>query len=456
MTDETMDARLRAAGERWRADEATAAEATAAEATAAEATAAEATAAEATAADAEFDVLPRIARPHRTRRWAALASAAAIVAAAAVGISAVAAHHGAQPATGGDPKLRLTGHPWVLATNPGATVIFTRGTVRYSDGCDSGTRPVRITATTFSVGPSGSGSVCSRPSTAPRQNPSAPVDFGGLFVGTANWSIAGGRLIITKRGVGTFHFVAVDPTAVRDLDGVDWRVARMTDRAGRTVPVSDGPRIRFGAGTFSAGDGCNTLSGAAAVNAGRIVFGSVASTAIGCIDGARAIELFDRVVSGTVRFTIRGSTLSLTKPGVGRISFRPAAPQSARGIVGMSWRLTGTERTRSSGNSASGSGSSAVGSTVVRFDGKGGVRIAHRCYSDEGAAVIAARSVSISDVGRLASIPCPGRPASGRAEQREDEFVDQLLSGTLAWSVDGGTLTLTKDGDAATFARTTR
>src|SRR3954462_8570335 len=97
MTDEQMDARLRAAGERWRNDNTTV------------------VAVEEPVIEEPIQVVPgRLAR----RRWGLLASAAAVAAALVVGGTFLLRGTPAGPTPTGDPAA-LEGHVWPLTDSQG-------------------------------------------------------------------------------------------------------------------------------------------------------------------------------------------------------------------------------------------------------------------------------------------------------------------------------------------------
>jgi heat shock protein HslJ len=311
MTDEQMDARLRAAGERWRAGTAVAEPGL-----------------DDTAAP--IDLLVQ-ARQRRSQRWLAIASAAVLVVALAVGGTLVARNHGESEQRSGLAAASLTGRTWWLPTAAGSLRIV-GGTIHITNGCPGQVNHVTVDAHTFAVG----GLI--RPASTPAQSVQL-TRFARMLTGTVSWSIDGTTLTLRKSGL-------------RDLQ------------------LTSNPRL-------------------------------------------------------------------------------------AQELIGHAWLLDGTETSFSSRNSGSGSGSSAVALSSILFSADGTFAVAHRCYTDSGKVAITPTTLALTDVTLRRALPCPSNAVSPDG-QKQNDFVDNLLEGTVHWHLAGKQLTITKGHDTATFRQRPR
>lgn len=325
MTDETMDARLRAAGERWRAGTTVVAEPP--------------------AATGPIELAPPPHRPRRTR-WIAAASAAVVAAALAVGGTLLLTRtHG----TGGQP----VGLP---STHPAASLVDT-----------------------------------------------------------------------------------------------DWQLVRIIDRDGNTPALDRASSLRIGQdGRLVASDGLNTLGAEVTIHRTTLELRDVGTTLVGSTQSSVVTDTVDAMLSDTVAYTLKGDQLILGKPGVGMLVYNTASSLSTpQDLTKYSWRLIAKEVTTTSGGSSSGSGSSAVGESVLSFV-RTGFELRHRCYTNQGSARLGAGTMTLSHVTLKQAIPCPTN-GTAAAEQKENGFVDDLLTGRVTWSIAGTALTITKGGRTATF-----
>ena len=264
------------------------------------------------------------------------------------------------------------------------------------------------------------------------------------------------------------------PVAQGGLVGPTWKifdVTTTTTRGSDGLDASDSTAsLTFNAdGTFTGSDGCNSLSGAASITSSSITFTDVASTAMGCLDDnvTKLDGPIDAILQGTVEYSIGdagvGYDLSIVHDGVGSLIYfadkgTTAPPvQDPAKMVGT-WGLTQYEQSSAdngsgSGGTASGSGGSAGSSAgapsglgdTLTVDADGTFTIQHRCYADAGKVEIGKGTATWSDVHPDGSIPCPAI-ADQKDEQMLDALVDQILSGSTTWAIDGsGLLTITRD-----------
>jgi heat shock protein HslJ len=427
MTDELMDARLHAAGESWRSANTLAVDVP-------------------NEPTEDLNIGPR--RPHRGR-WITYASAAVVAAALVVGGIVVASgsrDDGRTPKAAASADTALTGHSWVL-TDGQATLTFARGSVSLDDGCDAFTRRISVDGNRLTFGAHiGKARVCSPTvSEADRLN-----HIENILTGTVTWSVSGDRLTVTRSdsatAIGTLTFVEA-------LVGRTWQLVSFTDHHGRQPVVDPDATFTISADQRLVGnDGCNTMGGDVQVHSDTIDFGQLAVTDMACnaVTATKTATYVDSMLTGSVAYHFRGGKLTLTKSGVGTLVYQADASMSLAALINKDWTLTGTQVTKTSGNASSGSGDAAVSLSVVTFD-DGHFTVRHRCYTNAGRAALSNSTADLSDVKLKTAIPCPSG-AESKAGQRENDFVDALLTGAVSWSIDKTVLTVSKDnGHQATF-----
>jgi heat shock protein HslJ len=268
---------------------------------------------------------------------------------------------------------------------------------------------------------------------------SAAVIAGALLVG--------GIVFANNRGSVGGH--AASPASRTPLVGTRWQLIAFAGRDGASHAADPRAFLEISSGDrFSGSDGCNGLSGRLTVGSASIDFRQAATTLVRC-KGATASHV-TAVLSGAVRYEISGARLTLTKPGVGGLTYRAATPGVAQ-LIGASWMLTSTQITQDGPNTSSGTAHSAVSVSVVSFDGDGRFTVRHRCYTDTGQAALAEGSAELSHVTLKWAVPCASN-AETRAGQRENDFVDAVMTGHVTWSIERGLLTVAKaNGHAAVF-----
>jgi heat shock protein HslJ len=416
MTDEQMDARLRAAGERWRAGAATAEP----------------------HPDDGFELLPARTRSHN-RRWLAVASAAVLVAVLALAGMVVAQRTDHAPSSTNATR-QLSGK-WIDPVTR-ATLTFAPGSVRIADGCSTGTYRLQVAGNRATVGaPIGNVSVCG----GTPENQDRLQLFHQVVSGTFTFVRSGQLLALSHAGAGT---VLLTPDGNLTLVDTDWHLWKITDRDGTNIVPAGDPVLHIdGEQHLTGTDGCNSLSGDVQVRVDTIVVPTLATTEMACVDPAfsGSTNQIDAMLADTVHYSIDGDALTLTKPGAGTLVYR-AASADGTDLVGRAWTLTGTEK-QSGGSST---GASAAGESVVRFDGQGGFTLEHRCYVRQGEAQVASGTVTLSNVRLKSAHPCPYTGTQDQ-EQRENELVDSVLTGTVSWSLDGNRLTISNGGTTLTF-----
>ena len=244
-----------------------------------------------------------------------------------------------------------------------------------------------------------------------------------------------------------------NPPGAAPLVGTRWQLTQMINRAG-SHPAAGQAYLQFTKNRFVGSDGCNALGGTAIVSAHTIELSDVFSTLMAC-PRSTAGQVSGMLMSGTIEYRIAGSSLVLMRGAEGTLVYRAAssvAKQNPSQLVGPHWTVQSTEVTTQSGGSGSASGRSAVAQSVLTFDGHGGFTVQHRCYTNHGKAVLGAGTADLSAVTLKTAVPCSSG-TNVRAEQQENAFVDDLLTGRVTWHLDSGVLTISKGGHSASFGR---
>jgi hypothetical protein len=415
MSDDLMDARLRAAGERWRAAHDT-------------------PAAEPSADGEHPDIAVGPTLSHR-RRWTLVGSAAVVAAALAVGgVFMARTVGGSRPDTAADARIdRVTGVTWTMAGGP--TLTFTSGhTVRVSNTCDSSLHRVRISRTRMTVGTQiGKASVCSPPFGGP--GPAADR-FDRVVRGTVAWSLSSDTLTLTKRHVGTITLGrnGAPPPA---LVGTHWFLASVVDRKG----VTDGVAGRLALtvdphGLLVADDGTNAINADTTVRSRSITLRNVRVGTVGATSRDPVSSVVDHVLSGgAVRYEIRGTDLILRGRAPERLIYHARPPAAiASASLYRSWRLLRVTNYRETGPSRK------TPSVIFSLDRSGTARTSE---GDVSRFTISGSRMTFRQpwVNDLLGPPGPQRSL------RKSRFVYRhVLTKTVRWSIDGNQLTLARPG----------
>ena len=189
-------------------------------------------------------------------------------------------------------------------------------------------------------------------------------------------------------------------------------------------------------GTVSGTSGCNGLGGDYSVDGDKISFGEFVSTLMACDDPImRQEEAAHKVMTGTASYQIEGDSLTITNndmvlvltrgtPGAGQ----PSEPASLTGL----WKLT------SYGSAGTVSSALADVDANLTFNEDGTVTGTSGCnefggsYSVDGDDIIFSEIVSTL---KLCDTPLMGQEAA----------MQQVLTETANYEIDGNTLTITRD-----------
>ncbi|MGN6606558.1 MAG: META domain-containing protein [Jatrophihabitans sp.] len=471
--DLRLDARLRAAGERWRA---------ATDIASTDSTAASAVAAATAAGDEELLDVGRVhdlATPRGRRRATWLLSAAA-VAAAAVGIGFAVSGpggggHGRPVATSEAGSSGLDGTSWRLstltvdgrrATIAGSpTLAFDGGKISGSNGCNFFGGTVSVDGDTMTIGDLAETANGCLPAPG-ATGPDSITTINEILQGSVHWSIDAGRLTITSDH-GTLVYVAVATPASNGLTDVDWTLRSAGDPKGTTVAAPPGVTLHIDSkGAFVAGDGCAGLSGTATIDRDTATVRLNPTPAIGCLDKgfSGGTTLVDQILGAQWKWVREGDTLTVandhgtliytTAPDA-TTSSGPTGAGSGPADLPGTWVMNGYEHEDATSGTGSGvaagsAGGTApdngLGTTITITDGT--ITIKHACYSDRGDLAVTARTLVISHVTLKDAVPC-----ASNAGSEYDVKADDVLTGTSTWSLESGRLSISKGGDTLQFDR---
>jgi heat shock protein HslJ len=225
------------------------------------------------------------------------------------------------------------------------------------------------------------------------------------------------------------------------IEQVHWQLATIDGTAGDygSTLFVDGDKIQLN-------DGCNSGSGSGTVTGSTLEFRDIAITAMGC-PGARgeSSARVDRILVGTVTWSVDNGTLTVTKSGVGTLTYRAAPPEKSGtdpALLTGTWTLTGIEH--NDGNTSSGSGSTSSGVTLT-FTRAGAFKLASRCEAYEGSFTAQGRSIVFSGTHGTG----PGFCTVPDAAQ-----AGKVLGGRARYEIVGRRLDLTQGATTLTFTAT--
>lgn len=241
------------------------------------------------------------------------------------------------------------------------------------------------------------------------------------------------------------------------LRGPVWVLTRIVNASGQPQTPAGEVKIHIDARSELVGtDGCNHIGGAVTATSTTIDFGhGLAMTEMACLDdGVMATATaVDRFLSGSAEWRIDGDELTLSKEAGGSLVFKAQAevkPSDPADLKGQ-WVLDSIER--GVGSSASASGGSNYSDIGVTFDGAGGFRLVHRCYTTVGTIdLTGGANATLRQTGTTNVTPCPSPPDPAE-EQARNSTVDDVMKGEVSWLIQGGQLRIAKDSTAVVFVR---
>jgi heat shock protein HslJ len=214
-----------------------------------------------------------------------------------------------------------------------------------------------------------------------------------------------------------------------DLAG---RVFLSTAIEGRTLVPGSRVRLSFEAGQIGANAGCNSMGGPVAIDAGRLVLGPLSTTEMACDPALMAQDRWLGEFLDGATIALDGATLTLANGGVvlGLLDREVADPD--RPLEGTRWVVDGLV----TGEAVS---SMPVGVTAALTFAEGQVLVEGGCNSGGG-------TFEISDgtllIGQLVLTDMACGPDAMAVEQA----VTGVLSGTVAYTIEAGVLTLDAGG----------
>jgi heat shock protein HslJ len=429
MTDEEMDARLRAAGVAWRA-------------------ATETTTIPAPSAPPAV-LPPGSAAKRRPTAWliAAAVVVTALVAAGAFAVGRTLGKH-EHPAAN---SATLRGTVWQLLGRPGETstasfYLDPKGNLVADDTCEVITGHAAVDGDRLRV---------SRLDERPYYCTDAVGEVAFLDGITTlrndpTWKVTGDRLTLSGRGP-SLHFAAAPdfpvPTADRPtITGTTWQLVKIVD-ANRTEHDARGSAtLRIVNGRLTASDTCNTITGRARVAFPHLQLGNLSATEIGCADGTAASTVVDQVLTDGAELQPAGPTLTITKPGAGTLTYqwKPTDEQATdrRRLTATPWRLAsvGGKRTLGQVTLEVSCPPGSHGCLTTQLYDNVPLRVSASCGNQTTVATIGH--------GWLRAAGLPERPKAGCPD--ELSTVDSFLHGTSAlWRIQGDRLVIDDGGAQA-------
>lgn len=235
-------------------------------------------------------------------------------------------------------------------------------------------------------------------------------------------------------------------TAAGRLPGTDWLLVGYGDQTTPAHQAPQGVRLRIADGRILGDDGCNTFSGPVDVGQGTLRLHDLATTAVGCPDELPLYEYFDGIVS----WSITGDTLTITKDGVGTLTYRAPRPGSPDDLVNRTWIL---ERVLSRTGDVGRAGYRPLPPTTIAnvapvpestlfITANGSLTADVRCGEFTARVALTAAEMTVSDrsfTEHRCPLPAPGLRAD---DARIEGALRTLLSGTVPWTIDGNVLTI--------------
>jgi heat shock protein HslJ len=189
-------------------------------------------------------------------------------------------------------------------------------------------------------------------------------------------------------------------------------------------------------GTVSGSSGCNGLGGDYSVEGDKIIFGEFVSTLMAC--DAPIMEQEDaahKVMTGTATYQIEVDTLTITNNEIVLVLTRGeygiAEPSSPASLVGA-WTLT------SFGSAGTVSSALTDENPGLTFNEDGTVTGTSGCNEFGGNYTVAGDQITFSEI--VSTLKLCDEPLMG-----QEEAMQQVLTETASYQIEGNTLTITKD-----------
>ncbi len=232
-------------------------------------------------------------------------------------------------------------------------------------------------------------------------------------------------------GVSTGATASDGGVTVDDLDGRTFVSTRVD---GYTLASGTQVRLSFQNGSLSVSAGCNTMSGAAAVEDSKLTGADqLASTLMGCPDELAGQDewLAGFLQAGPV-LALDGSELTMTSGGVTITLVDESVADPARPLVGTPWTLDGIVEGQTVSSVPTG-----VEAPLLQIGEDGIAAISTGCNRGSAAVGTNGSTLSFGPL-RLTKMACPPDSAGVEAS------VVAVLDGDVTFTIDGARLTLTK------------
>lgn len=223
------------------------------------------------------------------------------------------------------------------------------------------------------------------------------------------------------------------------LEGAAWRLEELPGvQPAALAQLRRRVSMRFESGRLAGFAGCNNFSGGYSLDGDQLKIGPVASTQMACAEPGSAIEqAFHQALSGTLRYTIDGDSLSATSASGATLRFRREPPPQ---LAGATWKVTSFNNNRHAVVGVLGEASLTLSFKDGQVSGSAGCNVFHGKYSTEGSKL---------EVGPLATTR---RACDEPLMTQEREFLAALAS-AVTWSIDGNVLDMHRaDGERAIWA----
>lgn len=196
-------------------------------------------------------------------------------------------------------------------------------------------------------------------------------------------------------------------------------------------------RITFKDGSVSAHAGCNTMSGPYRIDGGTLVVGQLAMTEMGCAQNLMAQDQWVAGLLNGATIALDGNTLTLSLSGI-RVTFLDrVVADPDRPLAGTRWVVDGVLR----GGTAS---SVPAGVTASFTFANGTVSIEGGCNTGGGTVKITDTTIEFGPIAMT-------KKACQQPATAVELAVTQVASGTIAYRIQAGSLTLDAGGVGLTL-----
>ncbi|MES2210016.1 MAG: META domain-containing protein [Chloroflexota bacterium] len=196
-------------------------------------------------------------------------------------------------------------------------------------------------------------------------------------------------------------------------------------------------RITFKDGSVTVNAGCNTFGGQYRIDGDRLIVGQIVTTEIGCQPDLAAQDQWVGGLLGGATITLDGNDLTLAASGI-RVAFLDrVVADPDRPLLGTRWVVDGVVQ---------GGAVSSIPADVVAaltFSDRA-VDVEAGCNQGGGSAKVTDATIEFGPIG-LTKKAC--QPPAMAVELA----VTQVLSGTIGYQIEAGTLTLTAGGVGLTL-----